>query len=75
MRAALEWVRAVFLPRYAPELNPLETLSSHFKRVLKTLLFRNPEELEQVIRAHRRLVHKRPNLRHRSGRIQGPLTR
>ncbi|MFL1381838.1 transposase, partial [Nocardiopsis protaetiae] len=57
-----DWVRVVFLPRYAPELNPVETLWAHLKRVLRSRLFRSLEDLEQVINAHLRLVRKRTDL-------------
>ncbi|WP_446725036.1 transposase [Nocardiopsis sp. N85] len=60
---ARDRVRVVFLPpRYAPELNPVETLWAHLKRVLRSRLFRSLEELEQVINAHLRLVRKRTDL-------------
>ncbi|MFL1428673.1 MULTISPECIES: IS630 family transposase [unclassified Nocardiopsis] len=59
---ARDWVRVVFLPRYAPELNPVETLWAHLKRVLRSRLFRSLEDLERVINAHLRLVRKRTDL-------------
>ncbi|GHC69728.1 hypothetical protein GCM10007079_00560 [Nocardiopsis terrae] len=60
--AERDWIQVVSLPRYAPELNPVETLWSHLKRVLRSRLFRSLEELEQVINAHLRLVRKRTDL-------------
>ncbi|OLT26853.1 hypothetical protein BJF83_20315 [Nocardiopsis sp. CNR-923] len=59
---ARDWVDVVFLPRYSPELNPVETLWAHLKRVLRSRLFRSLEELEQVINAHLRLVRRRTDL-------------
>lgn len=52
----------VFLPRYAPELNPVETLWSHLKTVLANRAFRGVEELEKVMRAHLRSVQRHPGL-------------
>ncbi|OOC55592.1 hypothetical protein NOSIN_18625 [Nocardiopsis sinuspersici] len=60
--AARGWLNVVCLPRYAPELNPVESLWSHLKSVLRSRLFRNLEELKQVVNAHLRLVCQRPDL-------------
>lgn len=57
-----EWVSVVHLPRYAPELNPVETLWSHLKTVLANRAFRSLEELEKVMRSHLRSVQRRPGL-------------
>ncbi|OLT27009.1 hypothetical protein BJF83_19720 [Nocardiopsis sp. CNR-923] len=60
--ARRNWVRVVFLSRYSPELNPVQTLWAHLERVLRSRLFRSLEELEQVINAHLRPVRKRTDL-------------
>lgn len=59
---ARDWVEVVFLPRYAPEPNPVEALWAHLKRVLEGRLFRSLEELERVINAHLRLACRRADL-------------
>ncbi|WP_455430055.1 IS630 family transposase [Nocardiopsis sinuspersici] len=59
---ARDWLNVVRLPRYAPELNPVESLWSHLKRMLRSRLFRSLDELEEVVNTHLRLVRKRPDL-------------
>ncbi|WP_116248452.1 IS630 family transposase [Nocardiopsis sp. FIRDI 009] len=60
--AARPWLSVVHLPTYAPELNPVEALWSHLKRVLANRAFRGVDELEKVLRSHLRSVQKRPGL-------------
>lgn len=60
--AGREWLSVVHLPKYAPELNPVETLWSHLKAHLANRAFRSLEELEQVMRSHLRSVQQRPGL-------------
>ncbi|WP_263363774.1 transposase [Nocardiopsis quinghaiensis] len=49
--AVRDWLSVVCPPRYAPELNLVEPLRSHLKRVLRSRLFRNLEELKQALEA------------------------
>lgn len=60
--AGREWLSVVHLPKYAPELNPVETLWAHLKDHLANRAFRSLEELERVMRSHLRSVQKRPGL-------------
>lgn len=49
-----EWLTAVLLPSYAPELNPVEGLWTHIKHRLAKLATHTPSELETLLR--RRLM-------------------
>jgi transposase len=56
------WLSVVHLPKYAPELNPVETLWSHLKTHLANRTFRSLDELEEVMRSHLRSTQRRPGL-------------
>lgn len=56
------WLSVVHLPKYAPELNPVETLWAHLKDHLANRAFRSLDELERVMRSHLRSVQRRPEL-------------
>ncbi|GAB3710237.1 transposase [Nocardiopsis oceani] len=60
--AGRAWLSAVHLPKYAPELNPVETLWAHIKDHLANRAFRSLEELEKVLRSRLRSVQQGPGL-------------
>ncbi|MGW1091915.1 transposase, partial [Streptomyces sp. NPDC002596] len=44
------WLTVVLLPGYAPDLNPVEGLWAHIKRILANLATRTLSELETLLR-------------------------
>ena len=60
--AARPWLRAVQLPAYAPELNPVEALWSHVKKSLANLAKRTVDELLGLIKTRLKRIQYRPGL-------------
>jgi len=56
------WLSVVHLPKYAPDLNPVETLWAHLKARLANQAFRSVGDLEKVLRSHLRSVQQQPRL-------------
>lgn len=61
--AAHPWVRSVFLPPYAPELNPIEYLWGYLKmNRMANLAIADVDELADVTRCHARSLQHRSDL-------------
>jgi putative transposase len=60
--ATRPWLTVFYLPSYAPELNPVETVWSHLKRSLGNLAACTLDELADVIRTRLRRMQYRPDL-------------
>ncbi|NRQ40928.1 transposase [Nonomuraea sp. NN258] len=56
------WLTVFYLPTYAPELNPVETVWSHLKRDLGNLAPCTLDELAAIIRSHLKQLQYRPDL-------------
>ncbi|WP_344163194.1 IS630 family transposase [Nocardiopsis rhodophaea] len=56
---AREWLTVVLLPRYAPELNPVEALWSQLKRRIANRAYRSLDELENAMRSYLLSAQKR----------------
>ncbi|MEU6369977.1 transposase [Streptomyces sp. NPDC046931] len=60
--AEREWLTVVLLPRYAPDLNPVEGLWAHVKRSLANLAARTLSELETLLRGRLRALQYRHHI-------------
>ena len=60
--AARPWLRVVWLPAYAPELNPVEAVWSHLKKSLANLAKRSIDQLLALIKTRLRRIQYRPDL-------------
>ncbi|TDD00579.1 transposase [Nonomuraea deserti] len=60
--ATRPWLTVFYLPSYAPELNPVETVWSHLKRSLGNLAACSLDELAVLIRTRLRRMQYRPAL-------------
>lgn len=67
--AARPWLTVAYLPPYAPELNPVETVWSHLKRSLANLAKHSLPQLTTLV--HARLAH----LQHQPALIEGFTTK
>ncbi|MGP4105449.1 transposase, partial [Nonomuraea sp. KM90] len=56
------WLTVFYLPTYAPELNPVETVWSHLKRSLGNLAPCTLDDLAMVIRSRLKQLQYRPDL-------------
>ncbi|GAA2016733.1 hypothetical protein GCM10009799_51120 [Nocardiopsis rhodophaea] len=56
------WLSVVHLPRYAPELNPVETMWSQVKTRIANRAFRSVEEVERALRSALFSVQRRPDV-------------
>ncbi|MET9252103.1 transposase [Nonomuraea sp. NPDC003709] len=56
------WLTVFYLPTYAPELNPVETVWSHLKRGLGNLAPGTLDDLAAVIRSRLKQMQYRPKL-------------
>ncbi|MEV7013921.1 transposase [Streptosporangium sp. NPDC051022] len=60
--ATRPWLTVFYLPSYAPELNPVEAVWSHFKRSLANLAACTFDDLAVLIRTWLRHMQYRPEL-------------
>jgi len=56
------WLTVFYLPTYAPELNPVETVWSHLKRGLGNLAPCTLDDLAAIIRSRLKQMQYRPDL-------------
>ncbi len=56
------WLTVFYLPTYAPDLNPVETVWSHLKRSLGNLAPCTLDDLAKVIRSRLKQLQYRPDL-------------
>jgi hypothetical protein len=62
--AARDWLTVFQLPAYASELNPVESVWSHLKRSLASLVKRSLSELTALVKTRLRRMQYRPRLLH-----------
>jgi transposase len=60
--AARPWLTVFYLPTYAPELNPVETVWSHLKRGVGNLAACTLDQLAVIIRTRLKQMQYRPGL-------------
>ena len=58
--------RLVFLPKYSPDLNPIEQVFAKFKTLLRKVGARSYEAICQALRRNPRPIPARPNALHTS---------
>ncbi|MEV4020384.1 transposase [Nonomuraea angiospora] len=56
------WLTVFYLPAYAPQLNPVETVWSHLKRGLGSLARCTLDDLAAIIRTRLKQLQYRPDL-------------